>query len=53
MHELEELEEQLGESVEDFLGLGEFVLGLDESGRGTLAFRVKPCIGELRVNSVS
>ena len=34
-HELDELEEQLGESVEDFLGLDEYVLGLGESSRKT------------------
>ena len=36
--ELDELEEQLGESVEDCLGLGESVLGLSESGCGFLTF---------------
>ena len=39
--ELGELEEQLDESVEDCLGLGEFVLGLGESGHGTPTFLVK------------
>ena len=34
-HGLVELEEQLGESVEDCLGLGESVLGLDELGHRT------------------
>ena len=38
VHGLGELEEQLGESVEDCLGLGESVLGLGESGHGTLTF---------------
>ena len=32
---LDELEEQLGESIEDCLGLGESVLGLGESSRET------------------
>ena len=35
---LGELEEQLGKSVEDCLGLGESVLGLGESGCGILTF---------------
>nr|KAJ0211750.1 hypothetical protein LSAT_V11C400179210 [Lactuca sativa] len=35
---IDELEEQLGESVEDCLGLGESVLGLGKSGRGTITF---------------
>ena len=35
VHGIDEQEEQLGESVEDFLGLGESVLGLGESGRRT------------------
>ena len=39
--ELDELEEQLGESVEDCLGLGDSVLGLDESGREVLTFLVE------------
>ena len=34
-HGLDELEEQLGESVEDCYGLGESVLGLNESSRET------------------
>ena len=34
-HGLDELEEQLSESVEDCLGLDESVLGLGESGRRT------------------
>ena len=38
MGELGELEKQLGESVEDCLGLSESVLGIGKSGRGTLAF---------------
>ena len=37
-HGLDELEEQLGESVEDFRGLFEFVLGLNELDRGTSTF---------------
>ena len=36
--ELDELEEQLSESVEDFHGLGESVLGLDELDRRTSTF---------------
>ena len=35
---LGELEEQLGEQVEDSLGLGESVLGLGESDREVQAF---------------
>ena len=35
VHGLGELEEQLGESVEDCLGLGESVLGIGELGRRT------------------
>ena len=38
MHGLDELEEQLGESVEDCLGLDESVLGLGESGHEVLTF---------------
>ena len=38
VHGLGEFEEQLSESVKDCLELGESVLGLGESGRGTLAF---------------
>ena len=38
VHGLGELEEQLGGSVEDCLELGESLLGLSESGCGTLTF---------------
>ena len=38
VHGLGELEEQLDESVEDRLGLGESMLGLGEFGRGSLTF---------------
>ena len=39
--ELDELEEQIGESVEDCHGLGESVLGLDELDRRTPILLVK------------